>query len=188
MKKLVWLIVCLMTMVVSVSSCGENNTDKFKLEINGMVSKESQCVIDKTLQAIDRHFYFHSKYDPSALSILKTKIHIQNDSLVFGEIYFRGRNSFDGGSVGNNLFIFYTNKNGEYFSFIDEYATLVMRIELEPNQKDKNDVLSRYAVKNGILNDETSYEQLLRYTSHRLSEIKDKKYFKKYLDNELKTD
>ena len=185
MRKLLWLIVCLMTMVVNLSSCSKEDENKFKLEINGTTTNESMALIEKSLKAIDNHFYLNSKYDPSVLSILKTKIHVQSDSLILGEIYVRGRNSFDGGTVSNDLFIFFSNKDGEYFSFVDENkAALIMRMGIETSSSGKNNVIARYAIKHGELNYETSYEYLIRYNNNN-TDIKDKKFYKKYLDKEL---
>lgn len=187
MKKVLWLIVYLMTM--AFTSCSSDGLkDKFHLDIDEVSMSLTVNGYENVLDAlthIENYYYFHSKYDLKEISFLKTKIHICNDSIVFGEFYVRGKNSFDGGSCQNRTFIFYKSNNGKYYHEMDseELVSLVLRMDLEDNERSKNDIMKRVAIKHGYLNCETDYDNLKR--THKPTKTYDKKWSREYFDKEL---
>ena len=88
MKKVLWLIVCLMTMVIGFTSCEskQNIKERFNLDVSN-ISENYYGIVENALKSEENFCYFHSKYDLECLKFLKTKIHICTDSLIFGEIY-----------------------------------------------------------------------------------------------------
>lgn len=186
MKKLIMAIVCLMTIMMCFTSCNRSNVSKFNLVTDNIaINTPEWIMVEKALDNLENYFYLNSKYDLDYLSYLKTKIQVHTDSLVVGEIYTRGRNSFDGGTAQHNVFIYYENSGNIYFDFLsaDAIVPLVMRAEVENTLSNKNYIFVRYVKKHGDLNDETCYENLVR--NNNGDDIKDLKFFKKYFDKEL---
>jgi len=192
MKKFIMALVCLMTMV-AFSSCGSNSknlNDKFNLITDNITTNTNEwAMVEKALDNLENYFYLHGKYDLEYISYLKTKIQISTDSLVVGEIYTRGKNSFDGGTAQHNVFIYYKTNSDTYFGFLDtdEIVQLLMRANVESSASSKNYIFVRYVKKHGDLNNETSYDYLNRTTKSK-EDIKDIKFYKKYFDEKLGID
>lgn len=188
MRKILWLIVCLMTMTLCLSSCNEETlAEKFALENKGNTYIGKEQLVFNMLHGVERYFYLYSKNEPSDMHYLRTKMHVITDTLIFGEIYVRGKNGFDGGTMQTNLFIYLEKDGNKYISMIDDdKPKLAIRLNFCKSDEERNSILSKLA-KKGILNDETEWESFER-------EAKNDKYYKnkssrdfaiKYLDKEL---
>ena len=186
MKKVLWLIVCLMTMVIGFTSCEskQNIKERFNLDVSN-ISENYYGIVENALKSEENFCYFHSKYDLEWLKFLKTKIHICTDSLIFGEIYIRGKNSFDGGTCSNEHFIYFEKANNRYYYRVDndDLSLLLMRMDLENNAKDKNNILAKFVTAKGYLNNETDYESFIRTKENY--KPSDKKFAIKYLNEKL---
>jgi hypothetical protein len=180
-----------MTMVTFTSCKKDNLCEKFNLEttFNEKNTAEQQMV-ENSLQELEYHYYLYGKYELKNITYLKTKIHIQTDSLILGENYVRGKNSFDGGTMNINMFIFLKNENGTYFIVMDDesVATLELRMGFENSQIEKNKILSKYVIKHGHLNRETDYENRMRgYKNDKFFKRTPKQieFAKKYFEEKL---
>ena len=168
----------------------ENAAEKFNLETDGLIREGKEWrMVEESLKALDRYFYLHGKYDLDFLSYLRTKIHVQTDSLIFGEIYVRGKNSFDGVTINHNTFIYYSVGGTYFFDYVDtdDLVHLHMRMSLENTFSEKNKILVKYVTKNGYLNDETDYDNQKRNYSSSFEE-KQIPFAKKFLNEKLNID
>ena len=177
MKKVLWLIVCLMTMV-TFTSCGNNDEEKIFERFNICQENfpiENSEIVKKALKEVENYYYLHGKYELSDVHFLKTKLHVMTDSLVVAEIYARGKNSFDGGTISNGIYIYLQRGEDYYFQDIcndKDQAHLYTRLYLCETASEKNKIFGRIAI-NGYMNDETDWESLKRTRTK-----KDKDFYK----------
>ena len=118
-------------------------------------------------------------------------MHIVTDTLVVAEMYVRGKNSFDGGTVSNNLIIYLKREGNYYFKLMSDgdLGALRMRLNICETNSEKNSIFSRLALK-GYMNDETDWESVERETDkdYYKKKLKDKSYRKiaiEYTEKEL---
>lgn len=192
MKKFLWGLVIGILAVVGFTYCHsnekENGIEKFNISQENFPLENTE-MIEATLTKVEDYYYLHGKYEPSELHYLKTKLHIVTDSLVVAEMYVRGKNSFDGGTVSDRLFIYLKRGENTYFNELSdtEMGNLRIRLNICDTNSEKNAIFSRLALK-GYMNGETDWESIERTTFKDRKEWKDKNYRKfaiEYTEKEL---
>lgn len=156
--------VCLMTMVVSFTSCSNDNVfERFKINTSKLPNNGKNSVLETALLRFEDRIKIDCKSNYETSELVYSKIHLYTDSLVLGEVAIRGKNSFDGYNVSKLLFVYLDNKLDDgYLATMniedDYFYKFVLRLELEKNEAKKYELLSKFAKVYGFLVNETEYD------------------------------